>query len=608
MKPIEGLERYTESISFSNRMIKKADSSVIKESLSGMPEKLRESVGNEVSEGWWVPISHFGNYKNGNGRIYNTRLWKNVIENQRDVWKGSGMLMDHPAGDSDGNPRDICGVWLDCRMGDPGPDGVGLVYGLLVPSGRLGQDLRDHLKNGLKIGTSSSGFGKMMKDGVTVDPDTYQIERLADFVLNPSQGTFFSWDESSDKIDDVIRESIGTPDIDTEFKETVVKDSKLTRLEEKKLRRDIESFLESANNIKDPQERLEELKDLRSYIEEGACPDLREKVENKISEQEAFIKQMLDERMEMKEDLGIDSTRDLKEKLTKIEENSRLAEKEAKDWKGIAEKLQEKLEEAREELERRPTREFVEFQKSRLSSMTKMMESHDSKSADIVKKLAEEYRRTKEELESTRMDLSESLKRNEELGKSLSESEKTAMSYREKLKESENRFKESNDSIARYREALERYKNLFETQREKFEETISKAGILKEENERMKGDVSILSREAKDAQMRLRKESALRIARKKKNLTDTESFYEELYRTYGNDIVPYRERIVGSRSLSDAKMTFYHEILDNLRESRKIDDMRIPEGVYSPAKRASLIDGNAFYKQSMMERMPKGWK
>lgn len=607
----EGLERYTESFSCSNKFIKKADVSVIRESLAKVPQRMRESIDGGVSEGWWVPISHFGNYKNGNGRIYNTRLWENVINNQRDTWLGSGMLSDHPEGDSDGNPKDICGVWLDCKMGKPGPDGVGIVYGLLVPSGSLGRDLQDHLKNGLKIGTSSSGFGKLLSDKVTVDPETYQIERLADWVLNPSQGTFFSWDESEDRIDDVIRESSETSNIDNEItiKETVVKDSKLTRLEEKKLRRDIESFLESANNIKDPQERLEELRDIRSYLEEGACSDLRESVEAKITEEESLIKQMLNERIEMKEELGIESTKDLKEKLTKIVENNKLAEKEAKDWKGIAEKLQEKLDEVNEALDSRPTQEYLEFQKNKVSSLNQLIESHDSKSAEIIKVLSENLKKYEGEVKSLKEKVSEVEGERDSLQKELKESKdslgKSVLRERE-LKE--NLYKEEEKS-KKYQEANSKYKSLLDSQKTKFEEALTRVQSLKESSDKAKENVSSLAKEAKVAQTRLRRQAQKKLEERERYLTDTESFYEDLYRTYGNEIVPFKEKISGARSLHEAKLYFYHEVLGNLKESQVIEDSRLPETLYvSPSDRANAINEKAFYKQSMMDRKPKGWK
>ena len=137
MEAKENLTRYVESANIDNKLIVHAASNELKESLSRCTVRLKESV--DTSEGWWVPISFYGK-KNGNGRIYGKKLWENVINNQRDTWCGAPMLADHPSGDSDGSPKDICGVWLDAKIEESGPNGVGLVYGLLVPSGHIGED------------------------------------------------------------------------------------------------------------------------------------------------------------------------------------------------------------------------------------------------------------------------------------------------------------------------------------------------------------------------------------------------------------------------------------------------------------------------------------
>ena len=53
--------------------------------------------------------------------------------------------------------------------------------------GYLAQEILNH--HG-RVGTSSSGFGDVNQITRIVDPNTFQIERLADLVLNPSQGTY----------------------------------------------------------------------------------------------------------------------------------------------------------------------------------------------------------------------------------------------------------------------------------------------------------------------------------------------------------------------------------------------------------------------------------
>ena len=193
-----------------------------------------------------------------------------------------------------------------------------------------------------------------MPDGVTVDPDTFQIERLADWVLNPSQGTFFAYDESDDNVEDKsFRESVSddavsvsmTDNKQENMKENVVKDSTstLTRLEEKKFRRDMESFLESAIKIEDPQARLQEFKDIRSWLDNGACPDLKEQVEAKIQEAEEYIHTALQEKAEYQNELEISSPKDLKEKLTSLAEDTKILKEESIGWKDVSTKLQEKL-------------------------------------------------------------------------------------------------------------------------------------------------------------------------------------------------------------------------------------------------------------------------
>ena len=505
-KEKEGLTRFTESACFSNKFIKKADSVTLRESLTRTPLKLKEAVNPEETEGWWVPVSYYGK-KNGNGRIYGKRLWENVINNQRDSFISGPMLADHPAGDSDGNPKDICGVWLDAKIDPPDENGIGLVWGLLVPSGHLGEDLKDHLRNGLRIGTSSSGFGKLLRDGETVDPDTYQIERLADWVLQASQATYFGYDENHNVIDKSIHESMNNTSFPVEdeykIKESIVRDSKFTKLEEKKFRRDMESFLKDADNIKDPQERLAEFKEIRSYFEEGVCSDLKEKVEQKIAEEEKEIKRILEESIELKEKLGIENAKDLKQKLTRICDNTKLAEKEAKDWKAISEQLQAKLDEANTNLSKRPTEDYVSFLQNRVTDLINEKTSHDKESTDIVKKLTEAYSALKESKESLDKEVAslresnDSLKEDVEyLKSSLSKANTKKDSLNENLKSMMHKNMELKESIVKLQSVLD-------SQRKKFEESYNRMEFLEKSNEKLKESIQITSSKAKKAEQRL---------------------------------------------------------------------------------------------------------
>lgn len=663
------LTLFVESACSDHRLLQKADISELKEALTKCPTRIKESASDSPS-GWWVPIS-FYNKINGNRRNYNKKLWENVRDKQKDTWCGSAMLCDHPSGDSDGNPKDICGVWLDMKLGDPDYSGKGLVYGLLMPSGRNGEDLQSHLQNGLKIGTSSSGFGKLMSDGVTVDPDTYVIERLADWVLNPSQGTFFSYDENLGSIQDrSMRESdedsedrieersnfIGSirdaakrymrihPDAEMDevvdavintypeegftretverfvkdyymnesnnTKETIMKDSaKLTKLEEKKFRRDMESFLESANSIRDPQERLEELKDIREYFEDGACPDLREKVEQKITEQEALIKQMLSERLEMKEELGVDSVRELKEKLTQVAEDTKNAQNDAKNYKQIAEQLQNKLTEATNNLNSRPTNAYVSYQKEQISSLKETLEEHDTQAADVIKSLSESYKTLKEQSDCTSAEL-------DEIKNEKADLEGNIKAYEEKLaniSESLNKARNSYTSLAeKYKKAmkeLDLFKKLIEKNRALFEKAIKSNEELVESNNQKDNKIETLNSRFDHTKKALRESLSQRLDEHVEDKTDTERYFESLRQIYGSELDAYRSLIVDAVSLAEAKKVFFSDVINNLSESKEIERMRLPESMtMSMEERARKITKKPLVKTSSLSRMPKGWK
>ena len=612
-KEREGLTRFTESACFSNKFIKKADSVTLRESLTKTPLKLKEAVNPEETEGWWVPVSYYGK-KNGNGRIYGRDLWENVINNQRDSFISGPMLADHPVGDSDGNPKDICGVWLDAKLDPPDSNGIGLVWGLLVPSGHLGEDLKDHLRNGLRIGTSSSGFGKLLRDGETVDPDTYQIERLADWVLQASQATYFGYDENNNVIDKSIYESMNNTAFLGEdkytIKESIVRDSKFTKLEEKKFRRDMESFLKDADAIKDPQERLAEFKEIKSYFEEGICSDLKEKVEQKISEEEAEIKRIINESIELKEKLGIENAKDLKVKLTKICDNTKLAEKEAKDWKAISEQLQSKLDEANTSLSKRPTEDYVLFLQNRVTDLINEKTSHDKESTDIVKKLTEAY----SELKETKEALDKEVASLKEANESLKDDVEYLKSNLSKIKEKDNTLNKNLSTLIernnKLRESLVKMQTVLDSQRSKFEESYRKMEYLEKSNSRLKESIQATSNKAKSAERQLqsikRQELNHRISA---NLTESEEYYNSLYSTYGNEITPYREKIADARCLEDAKRVFLYEVMPNLRESKELDKMRSITSLSMTEDEKKISKSpTKELRESILDRMPKGWK
>ena len=618
------LTRFTESFSCSQKTLVAATPEELQESFSKAPGRLKESISMEkdgTAKGYWVPIS-FYNKKNLNKRIYNRALWDNVINKQRGTYVGSPMLADHPQGDSDGNPKDICGVWLDGRIGEPDENGIGMVYGLLVPSGTLGKDLMEHLKNGLKIGTSSSGFGRLLPDGVTVDPDTYVIERLGDCVLAPSQSTYFSYDEGSNvMVDNSVRESVVSDqskqresidshdtgsdspisntntnntiiDNTDNFMEKAVSDHKFTKLEEKRFRRDMLSFLEDAEkNIKDPQERLEEFKTIRSYLEDGACPDLKEQIEKKITAEEDFIKTAIAEKIEMKEELQIESTKDLKKKLTQIMEDSSILDREAKDWKKVSEVLQEKLirastalKKAEVELKSRPTAKYAQTLEESCTVLKAEKEAAAKSQVEICSKYMEKSLNAESRAVTAEQKVVELQEEVEYLKGGTVASIKGIKTLQEKIASLMEENKELKESVDKLEKSNEVYIESLNAQRTQMEELIEKQN---------KANSIIRSyREANSELQKALDESVAKVNKIKegkeksaarKAMSPQEKLYAKAEEQYGESVKGLKEKVCGAKTLADAKNALLFgtltEQVDYVAEelNRNVDGIKLEE-------------------------------
>lgn len=254
--------------------------------------KINEDVQSRVLEGlqeaganldevelWQFPISKINTKEepNLNGRVYNEQLWKNVIDKQVEVWKGGTGLANHPADDEDGDFMNQSIVWLDGFVGDDG-----FVYGIGTFVGAGGALARQIIGVGGRIGFSSSGYGDFLSDGITVDPDSYEIDRLADLVLNPSQGVFGDYSDAySKRVESKKRHESVQLETKKALKESVKMDAKKTLKEEDQ---NIKA-IEKAVNAEDTIEQLTKIADdmgLEVHLQEGATEDITGELTTKL--------------------------------------------------------------------------------------------------------------------------------------------------------------------------------------------------------------------------------------------------------------------------------------------------------------------------------------
>ncbi|MBD3216565.1 MAG: hypothetical protein GF311_28380 [Candidatus Lokiarchaeota archaeon] len=217
--------------------------------------------------------------ENLNERFYSSELWDNVLNNQKEVWEGSFGLCDHP--EEEGSVKDIYCVWHNLRYG---VDDLGkkIVFADAYLFGQWGMHCKEAIEAGGLIGLSTVGWGDLEKDKKTVIPESYEIERPADWVLNPSYQVYGTKeDEIRSSLDVKIEDIKESKEKESRMK---IKEEKLKKLEEKNLVRMLKNSLEEIKEKEDSREKLADLKEMLTYWEDiDFALDMKEEIEEEVS-------------------------------------------------------------------------------------------------------------------------------------------------------------------------------------------------------------------------------------------------------------------------------------------------------------------------------------
>ena len=360
-----------------------------KQVLSKVVNKLKENGITNGPKLYKFPVARINDadHPNLNGRVYTRELWDNVINKQQDNWKGLCGLSDHPEGDDPGQFKQSSIVWLDMMIDDLNK----IVWAIGSFVGQYGHLAQEIIEAGGRIGFSSSGFGELMMDGKTVNPDTYQIERVADIVLNPSQGVYGDvTDEQHPNIEytsqkavvaEAIKEipnnklseniAVETPTLQAkEPLSAILKEKENTNLEinsvvpetngenkemaenvenkkalvlseaeEKKLKKYIKQFLTESNDIHNPIDRLKELDEIMEMVESGEIHDLKEDVEKELIAERARLEEMVKGAQSIQDEFGV-SAKVFAENAKKVAQVADALEEENNNLKENAQKAE----------------------------------------------------------------------------------------------------------------------------------------------------------------------------------------------------------------------------------------------------------------------------
>lgn len=513
--------------------------------------KIYEDVDGKKFEcvaAYRVPISRY-NWKNENGRVYSKDLWENVVKNQKHIWEGSIGLADHPV--EEGSVKDTFAVYHNLGLNEK-TGTVDVDIHLVGTHGKLAFDI---MEAGGKIGFSSSGFGELLEDGCTVDPKTYMLERVSDFVLNPSQKVFGTRDM---KIGVVNVKKNESKEIVSMNESTIPAGRKISKLEERKFRKDVEGFLQEASSVEKPSDRLVELNELLTYFEEDTASDLKERVTAEIENTKKLLETVQTEQLKLKEAFGVDTVEDLKEGVSKIVADTQLFERQSNDWKKIAEGLQIKIRELQDEIDELPTGEDLELSENKFQRMKKFIAQREQ----LMRNKTEALRRNLE-TSTRRMDrMSANIEKYES---KLEEYKTTIIDGAKVIAGLENRLAEKTTSV---------------------QKLLAEKNSLKESYERLP---EIHPTYTEKAQPYL-------------DLTETrkvQSYCRDLIERHGNKILPFKNKILNCKTLNEA-MKLYVGIL------AEMDNPRIADGIVD--NRQALVEKTTGRKiEDRGSKLPKGW-
>lgn len=570
--------------------------------------KLREEGASGSDRKLWkFPVSRYGNV-NGNGRIYTRELWENVIDNQKDIYCGGLGLCDHPIEDDDpGQFKNAAIVWLDMMIDDANK----LIWAIGSFVGTYGHLAQEIIEAGGRVGFSSSGFGETLLDGKTINPDTYQLERVADIVVNPSQEVFgdssseqslynpgnieytkqTKVSESVEPKSKILKDKNMKADavnnkVEAAAPQTKVEEAKqLTKLEKKVIERQVEGMINDTDKTTNPAKKLAEVNELLKTVQECGDVDLITKVQEKLISTRDELYSLVESATKVQNEFG-DLT-EMAENTKKTIVTGKLLAGQVEDYKGLMQSLEETIQNLNKENSILKAKIAIKENKekantNKLNKINEQIEKDNANSnrlsrrIDFLKENAAALNKSNRKLESENGVLKTRLRHANSQIAQCNESIKT---YERKLIEANNKIKQLiadkraySDKVARLQTKIAESESQTETVKQQFEE-------YREANQ-----PKISFKPAHDdyvsKYLNLREDKGMAV----------ENYWNDLYTQYGESIKPFERQIRGAKTYRDAFNQFmkYLPRIDESMAAAK--EATIDEGITSVKEREQILE------------------
>jgi uncharacterized membrane-anchored protein YhcB (DUF1043 family) len=438
--------------------------------------------------------------ENLNGRIYGYDLWGRVIRVMHG--KSTLALMNHPVEDDPGDPHDIWAVWRNIGYSE---DKQFVEADCYIIDNENGKTALGVLEAGGDLGLSSSGFGEFLPDGKTIDPETYEIERVADWVLDPSYEVF-------GRLEDKVSEGSKKTPQNINFKENKME------LSERKMRKLLEANLqricETISTVIDPFERRSKAQELLEMYSDDELGSLKENLTKMAEESDAVIREGVEsgkkvsELNESLEAANISLSENQKELDSLIKENADLSKKlaealdtldSAKSFSQDAEKvLNEALSAKSGSVPFEKYEELREYTKNvvrAFSEQKEIIRKYGEDRQKLAKKLrqASESRKQNVAKADTARQLKERQEKNATERKALEERRAAYEAEQEKLRRANPEVVQYFKDVVRIYPELMEYKDRILSKRTEFEAQMTVMDIQHPTGEKLDESISVFS-------------------------------------------------------------------------------------------------------------------
>jgi len=336
--------------------------------------------------------------------------------------------------------------------------------------------------------------------------------------------------------------------------------NKLTKIEEKAFRKYVETFINAADKIENPIQRLNECVDILNCFDDGNCPDLRESLEQKLLEEKNQLEKLVEKVIETEAQYGMDIGQ-FRESAERNTVQGMLLNEQVSDYKQLCEGLQNRNKQLSEALDKaqKLLRIKDKLSEKKITEINKEIVNSSTQLEDLKEKNEKIAERNSVLMERISKLQTTNAQFEKEIGLLNTKLKEAATiingTKQEKLVESKTKL----ETESNYAKLLEKYNTLeveykqlegrYNTQFEKLEK-------LTESYDAYKKEVADTYNPVAHMMPKFEERVGKYINLRESKGIEVENYWSDLLNKYGESVAPFENQIRGAKTLKEATNSF----------------------------------------------------